>query len=106
MHEQRRAFQRTRYYGEVELDGMLKASLVDLSPDGAFIDSRTVPPPGTVVQLRFLLHGREIETGAEVRYTSPGIGMGVKFVGLDPALRAEIGRLLARGEADGEPSLP
>lgn len=104
MQEEKRASKRTRYFVEVELDGFLKATLSDLSPDGAFIDSRMSLSPGTVVQLRFAVLGCEVETAAEVRHCSPGIGVGVRFVGLDPGVRMEIERLLASGSAAADTS--
>jgi hypothetical protein len=102
MQDERRAFKRTRYFVEVELDGLLRAKLSDLSPDGAFIESRTAFAPGAIVQLRFTVFGREVETAAEIRHGSAGIGMGVKFIDLDPLVRAEIARLLANSEGDSE----
>jgi hypothetical protein len=100
MQDERRAFKRTRYFVEVELDGFLRARLSDLSPDGAFVESRTDFTPGAVVQLRFTVLGREVETAAEIRHCCPGIGMGVKFIGLDPLVREELGRLLADSEGE------
>jgi len=99
MQEEKRAFKRTRHYVDVELDGLVRAQLSDLSADGAFIESRTVFTPGTVVQLRFTVLGRDIETAAEIRHSCPGIGMGVKFIALDSSVRAEIARLLTSGES-------
>src|SRR5512146_2749856 len=95
MQDEKRAVKRTRYSVEVELDGLLRARLSDLSPDGAFIESRSAFTPGSVVQLRFTVLGHDVETAAEIRHCCPGIGMGVKFIALDPLTRAEIGRLLA-----------
>jgi hypothetical protein len=94
MAEERRQSGRTRYLVEVELDDLLKARISNLSADGAFIDCRTTPPPGTVVHLRFSVDGHPVETAAEVRYSCPGIGMGVRFTSLSPAERAELARVL------------
>jgi len=99
MQEEKRAFKRTRYFVDVELDGLVRARLSDLSADGAFIESRTVFTAGAVVQLRFTVLGREVETAAEIRHSCPGIGMGVKFIALDPSLRTEIARLLVSGDS-------
>jgi len=95
MPEEKRASKRIRQFVEVELDGLVRARLSDLSAEGAFIESRTVLTPGSVVQLHFTVLGRDIETAAEVRHSCPGIGMGVKFISLDPPIRTEIARLLA-----------
>jgi hypothetical protein len=98
MSDERRKAKRTRFQADVELDDLLRATISNLSADGAFIDSRMVLAPGTTVQLRFTVHDREIQTAAEVRFSAPGIGMGVKFLDLDPGVRAEIEQLLAQGE--------
>lgn len=101
MADERRRSKRTRFLVDVELDGLLRATISNLSADGAFIDCRTTPPAGTVVQLRFTVQGWEVETAAEVRYCCPGIGMGVSFTSLAPAARTELARLLAAGDAVG-----
>jgi hypothetical protein len=100
MTDERRSSKRWRFPVDVELDDLLRATISNLSADGAFIDSRMVLSAGAIVQLRFNVHGREIVTAAEVRYSSPGIGMGVRFVDLDPASRAELAQLLATDDAE------
>ncbi|MBP7571676.1 MAG: PilZ domain-containing protein [Acidobacteria bacterium] len=94
MADERRQSRRTRYLAEVELDGLLKARISNLSADGAFIDCRTTLPPGAVVHLRFTADGHLVETAAEVRYSCPGIGMGVRFTSLSAAARTELARVL------------
>ena len=54
------------------------------------------------MRLRFTVFGREVETAAEVRHSSPGIGIGVEFVRLDPEVRAAIELLLSRADSAGE----
>jgi hypothetical protein len=68
--------------------GRFATRINDLSTAGAFIDSITAVAPGSVLKLRFRVRGYTIETEAEVRYSMPQIGMGVRFVSLKPeALR-------------------
>lgn len=69
----------------------------NLSETGVFIQSLALRPPGT--RLRLVLHvggaeDRRICSDAEVRWTrryggkrAPSAGMGLRFVGLDPADR-------------------
>lgn len=95
MPDERRTSERIRFAVEVELDGLLRARLLDLSPEGAFVQSRTAFAPGAVVQLRFRVFALDVEVAAEVRHCWPGVGMGVKFLSLDPLVRAEVARLLA-----------
>ncbi len=102
MQEERRAVKRTRFFVDVELDGLLRARLSDVSPDGAFSECRTAFTAGAIVHVRFTVLGREVQTAAEVRYCFQGIGMGVKFIELDPEVRAELARLLASSEGAAE----
>ena len=70
----------------------------DLSQPGAFVDSTTSLAPGTILTLTFQAGETTIRTNAEVRYTMPRSGMGVRFVGLTPEHSAAIERLI-----EGEP---
>jgi hypothetical protein len=85
----RRAAKRVTYFAEAELEGIdtsrrLQVRLSDLSTGGAFIDARTVLPAGTVAKLKFTVLGQEINVLAEIRYSMPSFGMGVRFLDLAP----------------------
>ncbi len=84
---ERRRSKRVQFYCEAALEGIdvarANVRVADLSVDGAFVDARTVLPPGVVARLRFTLMGRELNTMAEVRYSLPGMGMGLRFLDLD-----------------------
>jgi len=86
---ERRQHARVAYFTEASLEGLdvarVPCRLSDLSVGGAFVDARTNLPAGARVQMRFRLAEREISVVAEVRYSAPGIGMGLQFVDLsDP----------------------
>lgn len=101
----RREDKRISYVCEVECHGAGLARLVtrinDLSRSGAFIDSNTCYAPGTVLDLRFRVNNVTIETAAEVRYSSPAKGMGVRFSGLKPEYSAALESLI-----EGKPWVP
>jgi hypothetical protein len=84
----RREAKRITYLCEVDCEGAgmnrLATRINDLSLTGAFIDSLTCYAPGTHLRLRFHIHDVLIETTAEVRYTMPQMGMGVRFLALEP----------------------
>jgi hypothetical protein len=84
----RRESKRISYLCEVECEGAglnrLATRINDLSLTGAFIDSLTCYAPGTSLRLRFHIKDVLIETAAEVRYTMPQMGMGVRFLDLKP----------------------
>lgn len=68
--------------------------ICDLSLSGAFIDSTTSFAPGTILKLAFDAGGATITASAEVRYTIPQIGMGVRFIDLMPEQTAALERLI------------
>ena len=100
--EDRRAAKRISYICEVECEGAglnrLATRINDLSMSGAFIDSMTCYAPGTHLRLRFLVQDVLIEAAAEVRYTMPQMGMGVRFLDLKPWHLAALESLV-----DGKP---
>ncbi|HEY3380738.1 MAG TPA: PilZ domain-containing protein [Vicinamibacterales bacterium] len=95
----RRKSTRITYFCEAELEGIdvsrLQVRIADLSVEGAFVDARTVLPSGSVARLRFTVLGKEITVQAEVRYSMPSFGMGMRFLGLSPESLALIERLIA-----------
>ncbi len=86
--KERREAKRISYVCEVECEGAglnrLVTRINDLSMTGTFIDSTTCYSPGTVLRLRFRIKGILIEASAQVRYTTPQKGMGVRFLDLKP----------------------
>ena len=88
MSDERRAAKRVTYFAEAELEGVdvsrLSVRLSDLSVTGAFLDVRNVFPTGTTAHLRFTVLGRSISVLAEVRYSMPAFGMGMRFLDLKP----------------------
>lgn len=96
---ERRGAKRITYFCEAKLEGMdvahASVRLADLSVNGAFVDTRSVLPAGAVTRLRFTIGAREISVSAEVRYSMPGMGMGLRFLDLAAADREVIERLVA-----------
>lgn len=84
----RRVAKRISYICEVQCDGSgvsrLATRINDLSVTGAFIDSVTCYPQGTILTLRFHIKDVLIETTAEVRYSMQRMGMGLHFLDLQP----------------------
>jgi len=97
----RRGTTRVGCFAEAEIEGIdvgnrLQLRLADLSGGGAFVDARTVLPAGTITQLRFTVLGRAISVRAEVRYSVPSFGMGVRFLDLLPEDRAFIEQFISQ----------
>lgn len=96
--DDRRKSRRVTFFCEAHLEGIdvshANVRLADLSAEGAFVDARSVLPPGAVATLRFTLLGEEVAARAEVRYSMPGMGMGLRFVDLPPGARDRIVRFV------------
>src|ERR1044071_6364126 len=101
----RREAKRISYICEVECEGAginrLNTRINDLSLTGAFIDSIVSFSPGTELKLRFRIKDVLVETIAEVRYSMPQMGMGVRFLDLRPDHCAALESLI-----EGKPYVP
>jgi len=69
-------------YEGTSLDVPVRAP--DISTDGMFINTAQRFPEGAVLCIRFRLRRTDqvITARGEVRYCLPGVGVGVKFIGL------------------------
>ena len=58
----------------------------DISPRGMFIHISNRFPEGAVLKIEFRLgrSARMVKARAEVRYSLPGVGIGVEFVDISP----------------------
>lgn len=78
----------------------IKPRTLDISPLGMFINTEYLVPEGSILHLRFSLPltQHRISTRAEVRYSLPGIGIGIKFIGLSSEGKDAINReIIAAG---------
>jgi hypothetical protein len=86
--EEKRKAKRVQYLTEVECEGAdyrrHTCRISDLSTTGAFVDSMLTYPPDSIVKLKFLLGSTEVQVSAQVCYSMPQIGMGVRFLDLTP----------------------
>jgi hypothetical protein len=61
-------------------------------------------PVGRTLIITFWLDTEQISTPAIVRTCDGGVGMGIEFTGLDPALQARLQQQVDEMAADSEPS--
>src|SRR5687767_2910099 len=84
----RRNAKRISYLCEVEWEGngmsRINTRVNDLSVTGAFIDAMTCFAVGSMLKMKFRIRDVAIVTTAEVRYSMPQVGMGVRFLDLQP----------------------
>lgn len=108
--QDRREAKRISYICEVQCEGSgisrLATRINDLSATGAFIDSMTSYSPGTIVRLRFHVKDILIETTAEVRYSMPRMGMGVRFLDVKPEHLSALESLIEGKPLPARPSPP
>ena len=78
---------------EVASGTRLTARTSDLSRTGCYIDTLNPTPAKTVVLIHLKHAGEELQLPARIVYSSPGLGMGVRFdENLSPAQLAVLDR--------------
>ncbi len=95
--DERRHFDRSRLIVDVHFDGADStgiASTTDISLGGLYMSTQTEIPVGAVLALRLPLGSEHIVVKAEVVYSNPGHGVGVRFNELSEQARALMEREL------------
>lgn len=83
--DERRRHDRSRLIVDVYFDGLDAtglASTKDISLGGLYMNTQTVVPEGALLTLRIPLGESQVVVNAEVVYSNPGRGLGVRFHGL------------------------
>src|SRR5882762_9874355 len=90
-HEERRSHDRSRLIVDVFFDGKNAtgvASTKDISVGGLYMNTQADIPEGSVLLIRIpLSEARQVVCNAEVVYSNPGLGLGVRFQGLSDEAR-------------------
>ena len=89
--EERRHFDRSRIIVDVNFDGADStgvASTKDISLGGLYMSTQATIPVGATLTLRLPLGSEHVVVKAEVVYSNPGHGVGVKFQPLSEPARA------------------
>ena len=98
--DERRAHDRSRLIVDVFFNGADAtgvASTKDISLGGLYMNTQTVIPEGSLLTVRIPLQNDEqVVVNAEVMYSNPGHGVGVRFHGLTEKDRALMERDLPR----------
>jgi len=99
--DERRAHDRQRLIVDVHFDGEEVtgvASTKDISAGGLYMNTQAVIPEGAMLLVRIpFRHDAEVVCRAEVIYSDPGRGLGVRFRDLTDEARAMLERELAHG---------
>ena len=94
----RREHPRAKLATQVEWEGLSSLALSrDVSVGGMFIETKEQPPAGTTINLRFHLGdgGDVVVTTGEVNYAIARMGIGVRFIELEPSERERVERYIA-----------
>ncbi len=99
--ENRRAYDRSRLIVDVFFDGNDAtgvASTKDISIGGFYMNTQATIPEGSLLLVRIPFGvGRQVVCNAEVVYSNPGRGVGVRFQGLSDEARQVLENELAAG---------
>ena len=91
--DERRDHDRSRLIVDVFFDGTDAtgvASTKDISEGGLYMTTQSVLPEGAVLLLRIPIGDEQVVVNAEVVYSNPGRGVGVRFQGVSDQHRALI----------------
>ena len=89
--DERRIHDRSRLIVDVFFDGKDAtgvASTKDISVGGLYMNTQADIPEGSMLLIRIpFSEGRQVVCNAEVVYSNPGLGLGVRFQGLSDEAR-------------------
>jgi PilZ domain len=80
---------------ELPRGAKLSARTADISRTGCYIDTLNPIPPGSEVRVRITHHDEILLALGRVVYLSPGLGMGIVFLTIEPEHLAKLDRWLA-----------
>jgi PilZ domain-containing protein len=99
--EERRRYDRSRLIVDVFVDGIDAtgvASTKDISIGGFYLNTKATLQEGAVLLVRIPIGiGKQIVANAQVVYSNPGSGVGLRFLGLSEENRTLIESELERG---------
>lgn len=99
--DDRRRYDRARLIVDVFFDGNDAtgvASTKDISVGGFYMNTQTVIPDGSVLLVRIPFpNGKQVVANAEVVYSNPARGVGLRFMSLSEESRQLIERELGSG---------
>jgi hypothetical protein len=68
----------------------MQTNTADASGRGCYVESLVPLPLGTKLTITFWIDSEKISTGAAIRASDPGVGMGIEFIGLDEKIKVRL----------------
>ena len=100
--EERRSYDRSRLIVDVFFDGKDVtgvASTKDISPGGLYMNTHANIPEGAFLMVRIpFTNEAQVICNAEVIYSNPGQGVGLRFLDVPDEVRAMLEREVSRNE--------
>jgi CheY-like chemotaxis protein len=94
VQKERRKYKRIPFREDILIDGMMHATLIDISEGGLFVCAVQPFSIDTVLELSIPLKGKMLTVKARVQYYESGIGMGLIFINLNEEQKADVRRLI------------
>jgi PilZ domain len=107
--EDKRKFPRRRVPLSIEIrdeqgGAPMKTRTADANGRGCYVETMLPLPVGKALIIIFWLDTEQISTPATVRTCDGGVGMGIEFTGLDPAMQMRLQQQVDEMAAGSEPS--
>ncbi|HWR58914.1 MAG TPA: PilZ domain-containing protein [Thermodesulfovibrionales bacterium] len=93
--QERRKSERLPFREDIVVDGAKLCTSSDISEGGLFVSSIQIFEPDDVIEVTIPLKGDKVTVKAQIKYSQPGIGVGVMFVELDDEQKARIREFVA-----------
>ena len=103
----RRRFSRHKIFFNMEMadervNTPIRVRATDISANGCYVETMLPLATGTILRVDFWVDAEKISTSGIVRTRDPGVGMGIEFTGLPPAIQKRFQAFLdGLGEASG-----
>jgi len=92
---ERRRNKRLPFREDILVDGSKLCTSTDISEGGLFVSAIQYFEEGSLVEVTIPLNEERITVKAQVKYSQPGIGIGLMFIELNDEQRARIRKLVA-----------
>ena len=80
------------------------AKTADISLGGCYIDSANPLPPKTAITIELVHKGESFHALGEVVYSQPNLGMGIRFMQINPGNRELLTRWIEELETEQSPA--